>query len=62
MKRNHPNGKRKRANDVADNKYVFSIRLPMTTVHRLRVQAQQEHRTMANLVAMLIETGLQKEN
>jgi len=58
MKKPHPNGKRKRRNDVAPDSYVFSCRLTIAVVHQLRVQAEKEHRSMANLAAMLIETGL----
>ena len=54
----HPNGRRKRRNDVALDSYVFSVRLKMPVMARLRAQAEKEQRTMANLVAVFVQAGL----
>ena len=62
MNKKHPNGKRKRRNDVAFDSYVFSVRLKMPVMERLRAQAEKEQRTMANLVAVFVQAGLDDRN
>ena len=52
------NGHRKRPRDVGPEMYCMSVRIPTVIAKRLREQADKEHRPMANLAALFIQSGL----
>jgi hypothetical protein len=53
-----PNGKSKHHGGIADGKCVFSVRLHTAVRDRLAKQAEREDRSMAYLVAVFVQHGL----
>jgi hypothetical protein len=50
--------KKTRRNGKERDTEVFSVRLQKALVSRLRIAAEKDRRTMANLATVLIENGL----
>lgn len=43
-------------------KQVISIRLEQSTIDKLKKQAEKEHRSLSNLVGMMIEQSFKKKD
>lgn len=43
-------------------KQVISIRLEQSTIDKLKAQAEKEHRSLSNLVGMMIEQSFKKKD